>query len=77
MKPKHRLEQRQEQELSESGASSLARETFDSVEEVLRRDREGLEVPQRVRERLSGAIGGESRPARESWWRRWWKGGKP
>jgi hypothetical protein len=77
MKPKHRLEQRQEQELAESGASSLARETYDSVEDVLRRDREGMEVSQRVTERLSEAIGKELRPERVSWWRRWLGGGKP
>lgn len=77
MKPKHRLEHRQEQELSELGATSLARETLDSVEAVLRRDREGLEVPQRVTERLSESIEKEARPERVSWWRRWMGGGKP
>ncbi len=68
---KHRAKFREEEESEQNHGQEVRAEPvvrdFDSVEELLRYDREGVEVPERLEERVREMAGGDFP---RSWWRR-------
>ena len=67
-----RLRQKQSEELAHETQSALQTEQgrkFDSVEEVLRYDREQNPVPPELADRVNQSIAAEPKPS-QSWWKR-------
>ena len=74
--PSHRLRQETREENSvvrqaEQRQETTAAREFASVDELIRHDAAGTEVPGAVTDRVRRAVSGEGARPAGSWWRRW------
>lgn len=69
--PKHRFQQEQEQAAEQRQSSQQQTgAAFNSVEDLLRHDRDQTAAPPSIAERLKLSQGAETAP-KLPWWRRW------
>jgi hypothetical protein len=74
---KNQLQQQNATQADHLKQSGVQRRQFESAEEMIRADREGMEVPGSVGERLAQSIATEtpsSVPPARPWWKRLWGG---
>jgi len=73
MKNESRLQQRQDGELSQAQEAQSASQqyTYETPEEALRADRQEIQVPPGVAQRIASSIGTPPPTPTPSWWRRW------
>lgn len=73
MKNESRLQQRQDGELAQAhGTQSASQQySYETPEDAIRADRQGIQVPPGIAQRIASSIGTHPPAPAPSWWRRW------